>query len=104
MIGLSGLGFRRKPRPFTYKPVYWDEEQEARVARNQAARMANPDYVADDSYKPGAIIRAKRLRRMQSSVTANKRSGSTIIRIALFLGLLVGALYFLTDFFTKFAN
>lgn len=104
MIGLSGLGFRRKPRQFSYKPVFWDEAKEARAARDEAAKMNDPNYQADHSYKPGSIIRAQRLRRLQSSARQNKRSGSTLIRIAIFLGLIVGALYFLTDFFTKFTN
>lgn len=104
MIGLSGFGYRRKARQFTYKPVFWDEEQDARAARDEAARLSDPNFKPDDSYVPGSIIRAKRQRRLQSSYATHRRGGSTIIRVALFLGLLVAALYFLTDFFTKFAK
>lgn len=100
MLGLNGYG--RKPRQFSYKPVYWDEEKELRDEIINSARLRAADYKPgdEDEYVPGSIIRAKRLRRMKSTQKMQGRSGSTLVRVMIFLLGLGAVFYFLADYIT----
>ncbi len=95
MIGLSGFGFRRKPRTFNSHPMYWDKEAEERKEKRDAALA---DSAEGEEYAPGSIIRAGRVRRMNSSKKANHKGGSTLIRTLIFLGLLGAVFYILADY------
>lgn len=99
MIGFSGLGLGRKARKFSYKPRYWDPEQEEREERRRAILG---DQYQDGQYKPGMLIREGRLRRMQTSSKMQNKSRSTIIRTAIFVILVFAALYFFTDLASNF--
>lgn len=101
MLGLGGL--RRKPRGFSFKPAYWDQDKEERQERRKA--ILGDDYVeGDNSYRPGSLIRDSRMRRMRSASGVQRRSRSTLIRVALFVGLVACALYFMTDLLSVFAR
>lgn len=97
---MSGfIGFGRKPRQFEYKPRHWDPEAEEREARRR--QILGDDYAAGE-YRPGMYIREKRLLRMQERererVRRNKRG---VIRTVIFLGLVVGVLYLMFNYFGK---
>ncbi len=99
MIGFGGLGSRRKPRKFEYKPFYWDEEAELREERRKARELADPNYKAeeDEEYRPGSRIRAQRLRRMRESEKMQSKSGRTLIRTLIFVVLLGAMIFLLAD-------
>lgn len=99
MLGFGGV--KRKARQFHYTPRYWDQEKEEREERRRA--ILGGEYQEGD-YKPGMFIRENRLRRMRSSVRVQKSSRSTLIRVAIFVGLVFAALYFMTDIAAKFIN
>ncbi len=105
MLGLGGLG--RKPRQFSYKPVYWNEEKEMRDELIRSSKMRDPNYKPenDGDYQPGSIIRAGRLRRMKSAEKMQQRSRVNIIRVIIFLLGLGAVFYFLADYIALyFAN
>lgn len=96
MLGLSFGGVSRKARQFEYQPRYYDAQQEAREARRRA--ILGQQYVEDDnSHKPGMLIRQGRLRRMQHAQRTQKSSRSTLLRAAIFVILVFGALWLLTN-------
>lgn len=99
MLGFGGV--KRKARQFQYTPRYWDQEKEEREERRRA--ILGGEYQEGD-YKPGMFIRENRMRRMRSSVRVHKSSRSTLIRVAIFVGLVFAALYFMTDIATKFTK
>lgn len=100
MIGLSGIGFSRKPKQFIYKPRHFDPEAEQREARRRAILG---DEATDGEYKPGLLIRESRMRRMQqSSDHTNRKAKSTLIRAAIFILLVVAVLFFMSDMFEVF--
>lgn len=92
MLGFGGV--KRKARGFSYEPVYWDRDKEEREERRRA--VLGDDYQTTD-YKPGSMIREQRLRRMRSAARTQRSSRSTLVRVAIFVGLVFFALYFLTD-------
>lgn len=101
MLGLGGL--RSKPRGFSFKPAYWDQDKEEREERRKA--ILGDDYKeGDSSYKPGSLILDGRMRRMRSANGTHRRSRSTLIRMALFVILVAFALYFMTDLLSVFAR
>ncbi len=97
MIGLSGFGFRRKPRTFDSHPMYWNAEEEERKERLAAQNKS------EDEYQVGSIIREGRIRRMRSSQKAQTKSGSILLRSLIFLLLLGAVLYIMVDCFGLFA-
>ncbi len=94
MIGLSGFGYKRKPRTFNSHPMYWDKEAEERNERLNAGAK----NIEEEDYAPGSIIRAGRVRRMNSSKKTAKKGSSTLVRTILFLGLLGALFYILADY------
>lgn len=102
MIGLSGLGIGRKARQFEYKPRHFDPDAEQREARRRA--ILGQEY-AQGEYRPGMLIREGRMMRMEGKDKSTSRRGKqTLIRSAVFLVLLVAALYAMVtymEFFNK---
>lgn len=97
MIGLGGFGHRKKPRTFGYKPRHFDPEFEAREDRKRA--ILGTEY-CEGEYRPGLLIREGRMKRMQSNnVRAQKASKVTLIRTAIFVGLVFGILWLATHYF-----
>lgn len=81
-------GFKRnKPRQFSYKPVYFDPEQDERTAR-EAKNAVGDDYV------PGSIVRGMRMERHTTGSDVNSKKmaqdarNRTVIRLMIFLCLL----------------
>ncbi len=94
MIGF-GFGGGHKPRKFSYKPLYWDEEKEEREARRKERELSDPTFIyKEEEYVPGSIIRAARMRRMKNAQNNHKKSGVTLIRTVIFV-VLVGLILFL---------
>ncbi len=94
MLGLGGFG-SRKPRQFSYKPLYWDEEKEEREARRKEREISDPSFVyKEEEYVPGSIIRAARARRMKNAQVTHKKSGVTLVRTLIFV-VLIGLIIFL---------
>lgn len=98
MLGLGGFGHRKKPREFGYTPRYFDVEAEARAERR---RLIEGDAAVDSTeYRPGVLIREGRMRRMQVQADkAHRNSKSTLIRTAVFVVLVFGILWLMTNYF-----
>lgn len=84
MLGMSA--FKRKPRQFSYNPIYHDPEQEARKEREKTARGEK-----DENYVPGSYIHNRRRDRMlgldrPKKSTVDKRR--VLTRLLIFIILL----------------
>lgn len=102
MIGLSGFGFRRKPRNFEYKPRHFDPDAEQREARRRA--ILGDEY-AKGEYRPGMLIREGRMMRMESrDRDTNQRKKRTLIRTAVFVVLVVAVLYVMLTYMEQFSQ
>lgn len=102
MLGISGLGFSRKPRQFVYKPRHFDPDAEEREARR---RVILGDEYAEGEYRPGMLIREGRMMRMQSRERdMSGRKKRTLIRTAVFVVLVVAVLYMMLTYMEKFSN
>lgn len=92
MLGIN-MGFKRnKPRQFSYKPRYFDPEQEERNARN----AARESLCNEDKYVPGSIVRGVRMDRYKSVGTthndkrqAMEARNRAIMRLIIFLFILI---------------
>lgn len=97
MLGFSFFGSGRKNRKFEYKPRHYDPDQEEREARRR--KIVGDDY-REGEYRPGMLIREKRLLRMQESdQNRRNRNRTTMIRSAIFLVFVLGILYFMFSYF-----
>lgn len=89
MLGMGA--FRRKPRQFSYKPIYFDPEKEEREERRRASEESAE---AEKNYVPGSLIHAARRSRIMgtgkkaSSIESADKQRRIIIRLAIFLILL----------------
>lgn len=99
MFGLHT--FWRKPRKFTYRPLYFDPEQEARDERRRQllGDEAADEFAAESAAKeaaPGSYIRGRMTARRNLSTTDREKRTRAMQRRVIFLVLLVGiGLYFI---------
>ncbi|MEG1554191.1 MAG: hypothetical protein RRZ64_04035 [Rikenellaceae bacterium] len=102
MLGLSA--FTRKPRQYSYKPIYFDPEKEEREERRRAS-LSNAEQ--DAHYVPGSLIQASRRSRIMgtshkpSKIESADKQRRIILRLAIFLILLflVGYVMMKSNFF-----
>lgn len=85
MIGIfSSLFKQRKPRPFSYKPSYYNEEQEAREKRN---RRIKSEIELEE--QQGALRKTLHEKwRKNQKHTLNRQSNMRVLIIAALLGLI----------------
>lgn len=95
MLGFSS--FTRKPRQFSYKPLFYDEEQEARDVRRRAAMLEEEG--AEKAYVPGTYINSERQRRRHP---AEKKGGAkmrvALIRFVIAVALLLAFAWVIISF------
>ena len=90
MIGFGA--FKRKPRQFSYKPVYYNPEKEERDARR---RISEAEVDAEKNYVPGSYLRASRKGRIMgidpflTKKDEQAKRTRSIIRLVIFLFLLI---------------
>lgn len=102
MLGMGA--FRRKPRQYSYKPIYFDPEKEEREERRRASENSAE---TEKNYVPGSLIHASRRARIMgtsrkpSSIESADKQRRIIIRLAIFLILLflVGYAMMKSNFF-----
>lgn len=86
MLGISGFK-TGKPRQFSYKPLYYDPEQEERDLRNALREEKN-----SKEYKPGSLVKGMRMERYGGSDVNSKRmekEARTRVMIRLCIGLIL---------------
>lgn len=89
MLGMGA--FRRKPRQYSYKPIYFDPEKDEREERRRASEQS---VDAEKNYVPGSLVHASRRARIMgtsrkpSAIESADKSRRIIIRLAIFLVLL----------------
>lgn len=88
MLGISSVFKKTKPRQFSYKPLYYDQEKEQ---RDEKFNKNNKEY------KPGSLVKGMRNERYCSSdihserMAAEKRNRTTIrLVLIIFMLILVG--------------
>lgn len=86
MLSISGFK-TNKPRQFSYKPRYYDPEQEERDLRKELRE----EKISKD-YKPGSLVKGMRMERYINSDVNNKRMAQearTRMMIRLGIGLIL---------------
>lgn len=88
MLGMSA--FNKKPRQYSYKPMYYNPEEEARKEREQRYEPKK-----DEKYVPGSYIHSQRVNRIMGLDRPQKSTldrNKTLIRliIVILLSLVVG--------------
>ncbi len=107
MFGISSGFKRNKPRSFSYKPMYYDAEQEERDERRAKYE--------EKEYKPGSIVRnMRRERYVDNNVNAKKMAAEARNRIMMRMIILLILLFtagviimnstMLEEFFSVFIN
>lgn len=97
LIGFTAFK-TRKPREFNYKPRYYDPIAEEREQRRKEVLGEEAEQVqeeADGQYHPGQYVRELRIRRGIVADRQRSKSKSGIIRLALFIAMAVGLLWFI---------
>ncbi len=80
---------QRKPKPFDYKPRYYDPEKERRELRRK--ELCGPDaYTPQQEYKPGMYLREQARDRRSHHISRDRDAKrNSMLRLAVILALLV---------------
>jgi hypothetical protein len=91
---MLGFGFpKRKPRPFNYKPLYYDPEKEAREQRKKEILGANYQPAeGQGSERPGDYIRKSVMAR-RGVMQPKRRKGASLGMSIVFLVVLLALTY-----------
>ena len=84
---------QRKPKPFDYKPRFYDPEQERRQERRRELGLDSAVHDAGGSeYRPGMYVR-EQVHARRSQRPSRRRQKTSMLRLAVMLVLLVGIAY-----------